>query len=119
MFKSVLQDVVEKTEGGISSILMGFDGITVESYSKQDGEFNAEDIGMEYSVILGHVKQAAESLNIGTAREVAIQAERMTALIRILNDEYFIALLVNPGGNYGKGRFMLRVNEEKLIESLS
>jgi len=118
MFKSVLQEVVENTEGGVSSILMGFDGITVESYSKREGDFNAEDVGMEYSVILGNVKQAAESLNIGTAREVAIQAERMTAIIRLLNDEYFVALLVMPGGNYGKGRYMLRVNEDKLIQNL-
>ncbi|MBN1654240.1 MAG: hypothetical protein JXA30_10750 [Deltaproteobacteria bacterium] len=118
MFKNVLQEVVENTEGGVSSILMGFDGITVESYSKQEGEFNAEDIGMEYSVILGNVKQATESLNIGETREMAIQAERMTAVIRLLNDEYFVALLIRPGGNFGKARFLLRMNAQQLIEGL-
>jgi predicted regulator of Ras-like GTPase activity (Roadblock/LC7/MglB family) len=119
MFKNVLKEVVDNTEGAVSSILMGFDGIAVENYSKQDSEFNAEDIAMEYGVILGQIKQAAESLKVGVTREVAIQAERMTAVIRLLNEEYFVAVMVLPGGNQGKARFLMRTRANKLLENLS
>ena len=34
MFKEVLREVVERTEGGIASLLMGYDGIPVENYVK-------------------------------------------------------------------------------------
>ncbi len=119
MFKSVLQEIVDNTEGGVASVLMGFDGIAVETYSKQESLFNAEDIGMEYSVILGQVKQAAEMLEIGSAHEVAIQAERMTTVIRLISDEYFVAVVVEPTGNSGKARFLMRTRAEQLLENLS
>ncbi|MDB4988312.1 MAG: hypothetical protein JWN04_3490, partial [Myxococcaceae bacterium] len=32
MFKDALRDVVERTDGSIAGLLMGFDGITVEQY---------------------------------------------------------------------------------------
>ena len=36
MFKGILREVVENTDGGLASILMGFDGITVDSYTGAD-----------------------------------------------------------------------------------
>lgn len=118
MFKNVLREIVENTEGGISSILMGFDGIAVDSYSKENSQFDPEDIGMEYSVVLGQIKQAAEMLEIGITTEVAIQAEQMTAIIRLLNEDYFAAVLVTPGGNYGKARYLLRSRAETILSNL-
>ena len=37
MFREVLQEVVEKTDGGLAAILMGYDGIPVEQYVEGDG----------------------------------------------------------------------------------
>ena len=119
MFKSVLKEIVENTDGGVASVLMGFDGITVDSYKKQDSLFSAEDIGMEYSVVLGQIKQATQMLEIGSARELAIYAEHMITVIRILSDEYFVAVVVAAKGNAGKARYLLRTRAEKLMENLS
>jgi len=119
MFKSLLRDIVTKTEGGIAGVLMGFDGIAVDSFMKDDNSLNIEDIGMEYSVVLGQIKQAAEMLEIGAAREVTVQAERMTAVIRMLNEDYFVAVVVTPEGNSGKARFLMRIQAEKLLENLA
>ena len=118
MFEQVLQEVVSGTDGGIASVLMGFDGITVDSYAA-DGDVNVENVGMEYSVVLAQIKQAAEMLELGAAREVTVHAEAMTTVIRLLNDEYFIALAIAPSGNVGKGRYLLRLSAPKLLESLS
>lgn len=119
MFQSVLQEVVDNTEGAIASVLMGFDGITVDSYIKGDSPLNVETIGMEYSVVLTQIKQAAEMLEIGNTREVAVQTEGMTTVIRLINDEYFVAVAVSPRGNFGKARFLLRTQAPKLLEGLS
>jgi predicted regulator of Ras-like GTPase activity (Roadblock/LC7/MglB family) len=118
MFKSVLRDVVENAEGGIASVLMGFDGITVDSYVKDDAALDVEGMGMEFSVVLASVKQAAEMLDIGTAREIAIQAENMTTVIRLLSNEYFVAVALKPKGNQGKARFLLRKQAAVLLENL-
>jgi len=118
MFKSVLRDVVENTEGGIASVLMGFDGITVDSYVKDDAALDIEGMGMEFSVVLTSVKQAAEMLAIGTAREVAVQTENMTTVVRLLSNEYFVAVALGPRGNAGKARFLLRRQAASLLEHL-
>ncbi|MDD9942032.1 MAG: hypothetical protein OXU20_13390 [Myxococcales bacterium] len=118
MFKSLLQEVVENTDGAVGGVLMGFDGITVETYSSDDA-VNVETIGMEYSVVLTQVRQAAEMLEIGSAREVSVQAENLTTVIRLINDEYFVALSLRPTGNQGKARYQLRVRANDLLEALT
>jgi predicted regulator of Ras-like GTPase activity (Roadblock/LC7/MglB family) len=117
MFKEAIRDVVEGTDGAIAGILMDFEGIPVESYAKgQAVDINA--VGAEYSVILKSIQRATESLEAGGPREVAIQSEKGTTLIRILNDEYFLALALSPEGNFGKGRYLLRTTAPKLLEQL-
>src|SRR4051812_39203103 len=98
MFKDVLRDVVERTEGGIAGLLMGFDGIPVENYVKGGVAVDVESVGMEYSVILTQIMKAAQMLEAGEAREVSIQAENLTTVIRLLNDAYFVALTMAPHG---------------------
>lgn len=119
MFKDILREVVESTDGAVASILMGFDGITVESYTDAASGINMETVGMEYSQVLHQIKDAAQLLEMGSAREVAVQAENMTTVIRLLNDEYFIALALSPTGNIGKARFLLRMQAGKLLENLT
>jgi hypothetical protein len=37
-------------------------------------------------------------------------------LLRRLNDEYFMVLIIRPDGNFGKGRFLLRMSVPKLLK---
>jgi predicted regulator of Ras-like GTPase activity (Roadblock/LC7/MglB family) len=119
MFKNILREVVDNTEGAVASILMGFDGITVDSYTDDASGIDMETVGSEYSQVLTQIKQAAQLLEMGTAREVAVQAENMTTLVRLLNDEYFVALAMQPSGNFGKARYLLRMQAPKLLENLT
>lgn len=119
MFKNILRDVVENTDGALASILMGFDGITVDSYSGSKASVDMEVVGSEYSQVLKQVQQAASMLEMGTAKEVAVQAENMVTVMRLLNDEYFVALAMKPNANIGKGRFLLRLQSGKLLENLT
>jgi predicted regulator of Ras-like GTPase activity (Roadblock/LC7/MglB family) len=75
--------------------------------------------GSEYSVILGQIREAVETLELGAAQEVSVSAENMTTVIRLLNEEYFVAIAIAPSGNLGKGRYLLRVQAPKILESLS
>jgi predicted regulator of Ras-like GTPase activity (Roadblock/LC7/MglB family) len=119
MFKSILREVVESADGAVASILMGFDGITVDSYASDGSSVDMETVGSEYSQVLMQIRQAAQMLDMGTASEVAIQAENMTTLMRLLNEEYFIAIAMRPQGNIGKARFLLRTSAPKLLENLT
>jgi predicted regulator of Ras-like GTPase activity (Roadblock/LC7/MglB family) len=118
MFKEALRDVVEHTQGGQAGLLMGFDGIAVESHIRDGAEINIETIGMELSVVLKSVMRALESVQAGSTAEVAVQAEKLTLIVRVLNSDYFLALALAPDGNYGKARFLLRLAAPKILSAL-
>ena len=114
MFQDNLKRLVAETEGGVAGLLMGFDGIAVDSYSQPDGGIDIQTVGMEFSFILTQVRKAAEILEVGGVQEIAIRAEKLTILIRVVSVEYFVALALTPDGNLGKGRYLMRVVAPKL-----
>ncbi len=118
MFQESLKRLVADTEGGIAGLLMGFDGIAVDHYSAPDSGVDINTVGMEFSFILTQVRKAAEILEIGGVKEIAIRCEKLTILIHVVNNEYFVALAVRPEGNFGKGRYLLRMVAPKLQTEL-
>lgn len=118
MFKEHLKKVVDGVHGGVGGLIMGLDGIAVDSYSAAGESVDINTIGMEFSFILTQVKKAAEILEVGSLGEVSIKAEQLTLVIRMLTDEYFMAILLRQDGNYGKCRFLMRVAAPRLIAEL-
>ncbi len=118
MFKEALREVVDGTDGGVAGLLMGYDGIPVDSFTRDDAELDVQTVGMELSGALKEIRRASEQLDAGGAKEVAIQAEKLLTIIRMLNGEYFVALAMKPDGNFGKGRFLLRLAAPKLLAAL-
>jgi predicted regulator of Ras-like GTPase activity (Roadblock/LC7/MglB family) len=119
MFKDVLRNLVEGTDGAVASILMGFDGIAVEVYTRDSTSVNLETVGAEYSALLSRIKEASNMLELGATKEVAVQAESMTTVVRLLNDEYFVAMALEPSGNLGRARYMLRIQADSFLDQLS
>ena len=118
MFRDSLKRLVDNVEGGIAGLLMGFDGIAVESYSRADQAIDINTVGMEFSYILSQARKAADILEVGPLCEVTIKAEKLTLVMRVLSPDYFIALAMTPDGNYGKGRYLLRMAAPRVIEEL-
>jgi predicted regulator of Ras-like GTPase activity (Roadblock/LC7/MglB family) len=118
MFRDSLRRMVEQTQGGVAGLLMGFDGITVESFTQDQNKLDIQTVGMEFSYILTQVRKAVETLDAGTVEEVNFKTDRMTILIRVLNKDYFVALAIRPDGSTGKGRYMLRVTAPKIQAEL-
>ncbi len=122
MFQENLQKIVDNVEGGLAGLLMGFDGIAVESYTRDPAApglpSDIQTVGMEFSFILTQVRKAAEALEVGNVQEIAIRADKLSIIIRVLNQDYFLALALGEGGNFGKGRYLLRVVAPKLQAEL-
>ncbi len=120
MFQAHLKKLVDSTDGGLAGLLMGFDGIAVETYvaADQAGAPDINTIGMEFSFLLTQVRKAAESLELGGVNEVSIRTERLTVVMRALSADYFVALAIRAEGNFGKGRYLLRVVTPKIQAEL-
>jgi predicted regulator of Ras-like GTPase activity (Roadblock/LC7/MglB family) len=108
MFGQKLEETVKGVAGGRAAILMGFDGIPVDQFAG-DSEQDIETLGMEFSVLLKEVRKAAELLDAGAAQELTVRTEKLSTILRIVNDEYFVALAIAPDGNLGKARYLLRM----------
>jgi predicted regulator of Ras-like GTPase activity (Roadblock/LC7/MglB family) len=118
MFKEALQRVVDGTSGGLAGLLMDFEGIPLETYSHEDSPFDMEVVGAEVSVVVKAIQRASEMLEAGETQEVAFKSDKMVTLIRVINENYFLALTLTPEGNFGKGRYLLRVAAPRLREEL-
>ncbi len=119
MFNAILTRIVEQTAGGIGAVLMGYDGIAIEQYFRPNPGLDLNLVAVEYSNILKEIKKAGEILNTGEMEEVTIRTERFYVLVRILTDEYFVALIVDGAGNFGKGRYLLLREAGNLKEALA
>ena len=119
MFADTLKRVVDNVDGGLAAVVMGLDGIPVETYVRQSDRVDVNTVGMEFSFILTQVRKATEILEVGGVSEVTIRCENLTIIIRVVSKEYFLALALKPEGNFGKGRYLLRVVAPKMQSELT
>lgn len=118
MFRQAIQKVIDGVDGGVAGILMGFDGISVDSYVRPGGQADVNTVGMEFAHILKQVRAAAEQLEVGQVDELTLSTEQLTLVVRLLNAEYFLACVLKAGGNVGKARYLLRVASPTLRAEL-
>ncbi len=105
-FSEILKEMVSRSEA-LGGVISGMDGIVVEEYAVQP-EADLQSLGAEASSMVKALEEIAASLDLGTTKEVTLQTDRATILLRRINPEYFLALLLRPNGNLGKGRFLLK-----------
>ena len=118
IFEDVVQRAVEETGGGLAAIIMARDGISLSMYRKPEVMIDLETMGIEYANLLGDIMRASETVSAGAVREVSLATDQYVTLLRVINPEYFIALILEPDGNLGKGRFMPRVNAPFILKEL-
>lgn len=110
MFRESLQRMVDRLAGGVAGILMGFDGISVESYTK-DGEesLDIQTVGMELAHAIVQMRKATENIDVGPLRELTLKADKLVVMIYLLNEEYFVACALKPEASFGKARYLMRL----------
>lgn len=106
-FAKILKDSVENVEGAFSAMILGIDGMPVETHTTEK-IINLENLSAESSQMMKGINSAAASLGLGEAREFSIISDLCGIIMRRINQEYYLAILIKPGGNVGKGRFVLR-----------
>ena len=118
MFTETLKKVVDNVDGAMAAIVMGLDGIPVESYIKQTDRIDVNTVAMEFSFILGQIRKAADSLTVGSLEELSVKAQRLTLVCRMISPQYFVAIAMAPEGNFGKCRYLVRMASPALSAAL-
>ena len=118
MFADLLKKVVDNVDGGIAAVIMGLDGIPVETYNRLTDRLDVTTVGMEFSFILGQIRKAGEQLQVGGLEELSVKAQRLLLVCRMLSPQYFVAIAMAPEGNFGKCRYLVRMATPQLTAQL-
>jgi len=105
----------------VAAVLMGFDGISVDSYARSGYDSALPDIqtlAMEFSHLIAQARRTLASLDAGALEEFTIRAETLMLVVRVLTPEYFLACAVLPTGSVGKTRYLMRITAPALRADL-
>jgi predicted regulator of Ras-like GTPase activity (Roadblock/LC7/MglB family) len=118
VFAETLKRVVDNVDGGIAAVVMGLDGIPVETYIRHKDRLDVTTVAMEFSFILTQVRKAGDSLQVGSLEELSVRAQRLVLVCRMISPQYFVAIAMSPEGNFGKARYLARVSVPTLAAAL-
>jgi predicted regulator of Ras-like GTPase activity (Roadblock/LC7/MglB family) len=114
-FSDILKEVVNGTDGALGALVVGLDGIPVDEYTI-NSEVDMQSMTVEYSTLLKEIEKGSQAAQMGSTKEVTVIADKAMIMLRRLNEEYFFVLIIKPEGNFGKGRFLLRMSVPKLLK---
>jgi predicted regulator of Ras-like GTPase activity (Roadblock/LC7/MglB family) len=118
-FLAHLESAVKQVSGALACSVMGFDGIAVETHQSDEAvEMELQTSWIEYANVLQQLKTAAESMKTGSVAEISVNSENVITLMRMITPEYFLVMAMKPDGNYGKGRYILRITAPKVKAEL-
>jgi predicted regulator of Ras-like GTPase activity (Roadblock/LC7/MglB family) len=121
-FREHIRNLVERLDGGVAAVLMGFDGISIDSYAKSQASLRTlpdiQTLAMEFAHLISQTRRTLQSLDAGALEEFTLRAEALTLVVRVLTPEYFLACAILPGANLGKTRYLMRLSAPALTADL-
>jgi len=117
-FKNILKTLVEESGGALGGVIMGYDGIAIEEYHGGDSDLDVSTLAVEYASVLKEIKRTVGVLKTGDLEEVSIISQNCTVLVRGVSDDFFLALVLAPEGNFGKARYLAKREAPRLREAL-
>ena len=108
MFKQKLANVVNNVEGSIGCLLIGFDGIPIDTVYRQEELPQMSAIAVEVSNLLDKFRRL-QAYDVGEVNEVSITAGSITALAKVVADEYLLILAMTADSDVNRGQTMLRL----------
>lgn len=108
MFKQRLTSVVNNVDGSIGCLLIGFDGIPIDEVYRDEELEEMNTIAVEISNLLDKLRRTqvydGEQIN-----ELSITAGPITAVTKVVADEYMLILAMSAEADVNRGRTMLRL----------
>lgn len=116
MFKTALENILERTEGSLGALIMGTDGIAVEQVisAAVGRDINLDVAAAEFTSLVRSAQRTGGDMGFKPLSELVLAFNDVTICIRLLSSDYFLAVAVSSDGNLGRARFELRKAELEL-----
>lgn len=120
-FESALRKMIDGVPGALGIALMGSDGIPIAELHAEDAAEGTDAVGaagVEFGRILEEVRKASDAIAGGRLDEMVIGLGRFWLLFRVVDEELFLVAALEPRGNLGKARFLMRRHLMELQEQI-
>lgn len=117
--RELLNTIVKSVDGALAAAIMGYDGIPIDEVTVEQSEFDMQLLSVEYATLLKEIKRAVEIIKMGDLEEVSISTTRTCVVVRVINDDLFVALIMKRDGNIGKGRYLLKIKSYEVLLELA
>ncbi|HEY4744790.1 MAG TPA: roadblock/LC7 domain-containing protein [Desulfuromonadaceae bacterium] len=117
--KDTLAEITGGVEGALAAFIMAYDGIAIEEIIVGSAEFDLQLLAVEYASVMAAVKRAVEVIKVGELEEVTIATGQVRVCLHCLGNDLFAALIIARDGNFGKGRYRLRLKSIELARELA
>ena len=107
-FEAILRRIVAECPGCMGAALMGADGIPIAEVGGQGEAEEVTLLGVEFGRVLEEARKVADAVNGGALEEIAVCMSRAQVVLRAVDAETYFVLAVDPNGNLGKARYLLR-----------
>jgi len=116
-FTQLLADLVGNVDGAIAAAFMDNYGEAVQTHPAGDDEDYIKLMGAYQGIAFQTSRGIVSQLNAGGIDYVITSYDKVSFLIKALDHDYFLMLLMNPTANLGKGifnvqRFAAAFNQE-------
>ncbi len=103
-FEHVLSSLVVRIEGAIAAAVGGLDGLLVEGFTRRKTVDLAAAVAEHAGLLRSSREAYAGSLGASRVRELCVWADQLVGYARLIDEEYFLLLLLEPDANLGKTR---------------
>jgi predicted regulator of Ras-like GTPase activity (Roadblock/LC7/MglB family) len=120
-FRESIESLLDKIDGGVACVLMGFDGITLEACAKSgqgDALPDVQTLAMEFAHLIAQARRTLTSLDAGALEEFTLRTDVLTLVVRVLTAEYFLGCAILPSGGLGRARYLMRLSAPGLRADL-
>ncbi len=116
--RETLKGLVDNVDGGVGAVIMGYDGIPIDEHIKGNVSLDVQLLSVEYATLLKEIKKTIDVLRTGEMEEISITTGLSRILVRPVSHDFFIVLVLDKEGNFGKGRYLLKREAPKIGKEL-
>jgi len=116
-FREGLEKIAKKVDDLLGVAIVDAEGILVQEF-KTNPSFDLISLVAEYSAFVKAADKASVSMELGASQEVMVITDKLTIIIKKINNSYFLFLAAESDKNLGKGRFFMKREAYALVEDL-
>ena len=119
VFEEQARQFVNKVPGAIACSVMGFDGVAIATHALGGLTLDVEALFTEVATAAGNLMKLGQNHpSLGNMQEWTLTHDKTTTLLKAVNDEYFVAAIVENDAIVGRARFELRLLAPEILKAL-